>query len=280
MKRIAEAFCPASISLMFGAVYNKDPLRTGSVGIGFTVNKKIEVRIQRAQQTSIVFNGEKIIFPTVQTVLDTLVPKEYVKVEISSPLPLGFGFGISGASALSVAYAINNLYGFGESGQKLAEIAHTAEIVNKTGLGTVGTQITGGFLIKSAAGLPVRAISMPFIGRNIYAVVIKKLPTESILKNRYKTVKINHAAQKALETVHKITKPSLEDIIDIAYSYARESGLVSYPIVSDTIGKIRQQGGHATMAMVGQTVVSTIDPSKITNYEVQKLKISDDYITL
>ncbi|MCL4338466.1 hypothetical protein M1271_02155 [Patescibacteria group bacterium] len=280
MKRIAQTFCPASISLMFGAVYKKDPLQTGSVGIGFTVNKKIEVRIQRAQQTSIVFNGKKIIFSTVQTVLDTLVPKEHVKVEISSPLPLGFGFGISGAAALTTASAISNLYKLGKSKEELVQIAHTAEIVNRTGLGTVGTQILGGFLLKTAAGLPVRAVSFPFVGQNIYAVVIKRLPTESVLNNKNKTAKINLAAEKALEKIKKLIKPSLEGIIDIAYSYAIESSLVSNQAVANVIGKIKQHGGHATMAMVGQTVVSTIDPTKLTGFAVQKLKISNNNMVL
>ena len=67
-----------------------------------------------------------------------------VKVDLTSPLPLGCGFGLSGAASLATAYALNELLHLGKDMETLAMIAHVAEVENRTGLGDVCSQYHGG----------------------------------------------------------------------------------------------------------------------------------------
>jgi pantoate kinase len=183
MKHSVKAFAPGNISCIFQIHEDIDPAKMGSMGLGFTINKGVTVDVQEANKTEIFFNGEKIEFSTVRSVVNQLIShpefisgssfyqtgkmlkyyeKHYllrrvavqhdefgIAVHISSDLPLGGGFGISGASALATAYAINDLFNLKKTKLDLAKIAHIAEIENKTGLGDVTNQYFGGCLLKT-----------------------------------------------------------------------------------------------------------------------------------
>ncbi|MEK0337623.1 MAG: hypothetical protein QQN41_09345, partial [Nitrosopumilus sp.] len=153
-----KAFAPANISCIFVIKKGKKSEKSGSLGLGFTVNKgvfatikKIPItkksNIKKIKNNIIYFNNKKINFPTVNSVIEKLT-NEPVQVNIKSELPLGCGFGISGASALAVAYTLNELLNLKKSKKALAMIAHIAEVKNCTGLGDVVNQYYGGFLVK------------------------------------------------------------------------------------------------------------------------------------
>ena len=44
---MAKAFAPANISCIFSIVENNSPLKKGSLGVGFTVNKGVIVSIKK-----------------------------------------------------------------------------------------------------------------------------------------------------------------------------------------------------------------------------------------
>lgn len=265
-------FCPASISLLFKVCPNNDLVKMGSVGVGFTVDRRVEVSIQQSGKTSIWFNNKPIIFPTVTSVINSLT-KEPVTVNIKSSLPLGFGFGVSSASALAVAFALNKFFSLNKSENELIKLAHIAEILNKTGLGSVGTQVTGGFLLKISPGVPVSFKKFPFAGKKIYAAIIDKLETPTILNSPIKIQKNNQAADAIMQTINKLASPSLEQFIDLSYQSVKMSGLISNPIVSRIIEEIRSAGGFATMARLGNVVISNIKPK--TNYRIEEMMITD-----
>ncbi|MBI4991511.1 hypothetical protein HZB96_05480 [Candidatus Gottesmanbacteria bacterium] len=274
--REAKASCPASISLIFKACPDKNPYKTGSTGVGFTVDKKVSVRVKPSVKNRVLFNGKEISFPTVFAVLEKF--KKTAEVNITSSLPLGFGFGISGASALATSFAINKLFALNKSPLELTGIAHVAEIENKTGLGSVGTVASGGFLVKTAPGIPVVARKLPFAGKKVYATIIKRLPTKSVLKNKKRLAIINQSARVQLEKIKKIASPSLEEIIDNAYNFALESGLVDNREVVNLIESIRKNGGHATMAMLGHVVISDTKPDFAKNYRIEEFVITNSHI--
>jgi pantoate kinase len=272
----SASYCPASISLIFKACPSRDLLKTGSVGVGFTVDKGVTAETEKAKETEIIFNGQKINFPTVASITDALSPHP-VKVRITSDLPLGFGFGISAASSLSAAWSLNHFLGLKKTNEELARIAHIAEIKNKTGLGSVGTQITGGFLVKTKPGLHFKATVLPLTGLKIYATVIERLTTPTVLSDRKKLSKINKIAQKAIKNI-LASSFTLEEIFDISYRFACDSLLVNHPITSSLIKQIRAKGNHATMTMLGQVVLSTVKPDNIKGYKTIPLIITKDTI--
>lgn len=265
--------CPASLSFIFKVVPDKNILKMGSIGIGCTLNKKVTTTAIVSKKNNITFNGDKIEFPTVRDAIAKLIKKK-VSIDIKSDLPLGYGFGISAASTLSSLCSLNSLLHLKVNNLKLAEIAHESEIINKTGLGSVTTQITGGFLIKQSAGFPVKVQKLPFAGEDIFATIIGPIPTPSILAEKKLTLRINKSADKALSVIKRDKHPTLAKIIDWSFEYALNSGLLTNTLLRSLIDEIRKSGGHATMAMLGQVIISDINP-RIKNFQTIRLKIGN-----
>ena len=129
---MVTAFAPGNISCVFKVIPHPDATRMHSLGMGFTVEEGVEVTVSGHDETIVLFNGEGINFPTVRAVVNRLTEVD-IKVDITSPLPLGCGFGLSGAAALATAYALNELLQCRKSVEELAMIAHVAEVENRTG---------------------------------------------------------------------------------------------------------------------------------------------------
>lgn len=245
--------------------------RFGSTGIGATINKKVTVGIRKSGKTEIFLNGLKINLPPVIMVLKFL-KREKVRVDISSPLPLAYGFGISGACSLATALAVNKLYNLKLDNMELARIAHAAEIMAKTGLGTVATQIIGGFLIKEKAGLLPVFKKIIIRNKTIYAYLLGAISTSKVLNNKKRLNLISREADKALQNIKKLNDLSLAGIMDISYQYCLNSKLIKDEEISNLITKIRFNGGHATMAILGKVVLA--DKKIQTDYPVIKLRMT------
>ncbi len=273
----AEAYSPACLSFIFRKVKEGNPLKTGSLGVGCTLDKGVKAKVQKSSKSGIFLNDQPIKLPTVTYACKNLIDRPVI-INLYSPLPLGCGFGLSAASTLASLFALNKLFALGKSKKTLAEIAHISEIVNHTGLGSVGTQIKGGFIIKKTAGIFFRGKILPFVGKKIYTIVIGPLETPKILKDKKKVEKINKIAEDILWEItnlsnRKVCKLTLEQIIDYSYLFSRESGLLTNQKVISVIEKIKKLGGHATMSMLGKVVISSIY-LKIPKYKTYSLTIS------
>jgi len=73
-------------------------------------------------------------------------------IKHSINVPIGAGFGTSGAAALSLALALNEVFDLGMSKIEAAQLAHIAEVECKTGLGTVAAETFGGLEIRVKPG--------------------------------------------------------------------------------------------------------------------------------
>lgn len=265
---------PAALSFIFMKVKNSDLLKTGSIGIGCTIDQNVTADAEKAKRFSVFFNGEKINFPTVRDAVK-LITNIPVNIRFTSSLPLGYGFGLSGAGSLASVFAVNQLLNLGISKEKLTEYAHIAEIKNGTGLGTVGTVQTGGFLVKTSAGIPFKYYSLPFIGKKLYVIIIDKLFTPGVLRNEEKLDRVEKAGTAALERIRSLHNPSLEDILDVSYEFVTKSLLVQDTRVHDLMQKLRHRKGHATMAILGNVVITTEKPDFEAAYIIKELKITD-----
>lgn len=272
------AYCPASLSLIFKSFMSADVFKSGSTGIGFTLNKGVIVRIEKALTTKIFFNGNEISFPTVKSAMESLT-FESMHIYIESLLPLGFGFGISSASSLATVYAVNHLLQLKILSEDLNKIAHRAEIENRTGLGSVGTQVEGGFLVKTRPGMPVKGYHLPIINKKIYVIIIDKIETPTILNNPHITDLINLHADAVLNFIGTNRNTDVNKIIDLSYEFAHKSALIEYEL-DDIIKLIRKRGGHATVSMIGKVIITTTNPVWIIGYPVRELNIINDTVKL
>ena len=262
---MARAYAPGNISCVFKVIRHTDPARMHSLGMGFTVKEGVEVIVSEHHETEVLFNGERINFPTVGAVVNRLIQNSGItgiKVDITSPLPLGCGFGLSGAAALATAYALNELLTLHKDSEKLAMTAHIAEVENRTGLGDVCSQYHGGCLVKLKEGSPLTADRLPITEQPIYYRYFGPIQTSEVLGNREQTTRINRAADVALRTLQTLTnaKPNA-DLFNACFAVSKqfsvESGLLSDARVIDTIAGIEAEGGVASMIMLGNGVFST-----------------------
>lgn len=262
---MASAFAPGNISCVFKVIPHGDPARMHSLGMGFTVREGIEVTVSEDHETKVLFNGEDINFPTVRAVVNRLTQDKEIagiKVNLTSPLPLGCGFGLSGAAALATAYALNELIGKHKENEELAMIAHVAEVENRTGLGDVCSQFHGGCLVKLKEGAPLVADKLPIPEQPIYYRYFGPIQTSEVLRDKKQTKRINCAADTALAALQRLTHiPSNPELFSACFAVAKqfsvESGLLSDKRVINTIAQIEAADGVASMIMLGNGVFST-----------------------
>ena len=262
---MARAYAPGNISCVFKVIPHADPARMHSLGMGFTVKEGVEVTVSEHHEMEVLFNGACINFPTVRAVVNQLTQNSGItgiKVDITSPLPLGCGFGLSGAAALATAYALNELLTLHKNSEKLAMAAHIAEVENRTGLGDVCSQYHGGCLVKLKEGSPLTADRLPIAEQQIYYRYFGPIQTSEVLGNREQTTRINRAADVALRTLQTLTsaKPNanlFNACFAVSKQFSVESGLLSDARVIDTIADIEAEGGVASMIMLGNGVFST-----------------------
>jgi len=264
--------CPAALSFLYKKCPNRDLTQKGSIGIGCTVEPGITVTAKHTDKNIIVWNGKPIRIPTILSAIQMLTDR-FVELSILSDLPLGYGFGLSGASTLASVYAINRLFNLKRSPEDLIKSAHIAEIINTTGLGTVGTLSTGGFLLKTASGIPVFANRLPFERKILYAILIGAMDTPGIINNSVQQEKINLAFDPIfLQLLNIQHPPTLNDIIDSSYKFEINAGIRMDPRVHDKIQTIIRMGNHATMALFGRVVITTMKPQS-SPYPVKELTI-------
>ena len=292
---MTSAFAPGNISCIFKVIPHPDATRMHSLGMGFTVTEGVEVTVSDSHETEVLFNGENINFPTVRAVVSRLTQNTDVagiKVNLTSPLPLGCGFGLSGAAALATAYALNELLYLRRDTESLAMIAHVAEVENRTGLGDVCSQYHGGFLVKLKEGAPLVADRLPIPEQPIYYRYFGPIQTSEVLGNKEQTLRINRAADIALNTLRTLTdanagvlvtnsvqgSPELFDAcFAVSKQFSVESGLLGDARVIDTIAQIEAEGGVASMIMLGNGVFSThpfagAEKTKLVNNPARLIK--------
>ena len=258
--RQAKAFAPGNLSCVFKVIPHPEATKMHSLGMGFTITEGVVVTVsQHPSQTAVRFNDSEIHFPTVLSVLQKLTP-EPMKVDIDSPLPLGCGFGLSGAASLATAYALNALLGLGKSEEELAMTAHVAEVENRTGLGDVCAQYHGGCLVKLKRGYPLAAERLPIPAQPIYYRYFSSIQTKTILESAERRARINQAADETLQALEKLTESDVVDFnacIRLSKQFSQNSGLLEDTRVQETIRKIEESGGVASMIMLGNAVFST-----------------------
>lgn len=161
--RNGKAFSPAHITGFFtiqdAPVH---PEKSGSTGAGFCIHAGTRtgvVRRSARKETVIRINGSVADAPvSVKTIALFFeaagIRPEPLAVRHRITAPQGSGFGTSGSGALSLAFALNRLYDFPLSEDRAAAIAHSADVLCRTGLGTVVGERKGGFELRLKPGTP------------------------------------------------------------------------------------------------------------------------------
>ena len=261
---IAKAYCPGHITGFFEICdQSKDVLRKGSRGAGVSIEKGVvtTVSLKPAKQilVKVYINGVESEAPVtknvVQQVLEIVNEKFMVTVTHEVEIPIGAGMGASGAGAFSTALALNKALNLGLTYDKVAQIAHIAEIANKTGLGTVLAQSRGGVEIRIKPGAPgIGYVDLIPVDSDIVVVCgsLGPIETKKMLSNPEIREKINRIGGRMVNELLK--NASIEKLMELSKRFAMEIGLMPEGI-KKIIKKLEEKGFiHASMAMFGETV--------------------------
>jgi pantoate kinase len=253
----ARAFAPAHITGFFQIHEHEDPMEKGSTGCGIVLDGGVYTTVTTGndiENTEIFLNGKKVAGDTCKSVIESMTEFP-VKVESISDIPVGCGFGASGAGALGTAYALNHALKLEFTTARLNDIAHLAEVKNKSGLGDVTGQAHGGILIRKTPGAPSVANTdhIPTREKEVCCVVLGELSTSSVLGNPETVENINMAGEEAMKKL--IKKPTVESFMSCSREFAINSGLAGDKIMQ-VIEASEDAGVIASQAMLGNAVFS------------------------
>jgi pantoate kinase len=291
----AEAFAPAAISNFF-SVYDKglssdtpDLSHVGATGGGFMLSRGVRSTARLLPGGSgrlrVKVNGDPLYKATttrkaVELLLGaTGLTESTIDLVQTVEVPIGRGFGASAASALSGVNAVASLLGINMSRARIAYFAHAADILCRTGLGTVSViyRYGGAGVIVKPGGPGVAAIERVPVpdGTKVVTASLAAYEKGVILSSTAMKKKVNRLGREALERCSDLT---LESLVRAGEVFADGLGLESPELVrllklarsNGAMGASQNMVGHAIHAVVAQEdaarVVAALvsDPSSPT----------------
>ena len=269
-----SAFSPGQITGFFKSHYSNDFLFSGSTGAGVCIANgvKTSVTIKPSQKTKFQIKiNDKLTHDAIvsQFVAKTITSKldHHYEIHIQhySDLPIGCGYGSSGSAALSLAYALNESLSLGLSQEKAAQIAHTAEIKCRTGLGTVLSLYHGGAQLRLIPGAPGIGKVLKFNSSNrvIATFTLGNLSTKYILLNPKIHSFINNIGQILLQQF--TDNPSAVSFLNLSRNFTLSMNFFPYQLyqfmkLADRYGII------CSMNMFGHSIFSLIKSNEKTEF--------------
>lgn len=270
---IAKAFSPGHITGIAkrASVPGRHLLHHGSEGAGFSIDRGVTTTVSlfddRTSGYQISINGSTVEDAEVSQLvlrqyLKFIERPYYIKIEHDVEIPIGFGLGSSGASALSLSYALNEAAKVGLSAEEAAQIAHWAEIVCRTGLGTVIAEYTGGFETRTRAGAPgigiIRKIELK--GYRVIILCMGPISTKLIL---YGNSNFESGWQD-----DTLLKPAvnIKDFVSKSYKFVSKMGLTEGRC-REPINTLRSHGFDSSVALFGDTIFTIIPEDRVPEAE-------------
>lgn len=170
--------------------------------------------------------------------------------------PIGGGFGSSAAAAVSAVYATSDVLGMRASKAELALLAHRAEILEETGLGTVSViyDKTGAGAIAKAGVPGEEAFTRVRVPKDLVIVTAFLGPYDKKWAFSSKSVRdrICRLGDDALAAF--LSDPSLETLADEGEGFSRSVGLESPEVKRLEAAAKRAGASYASQNMIGYSV--------------------------
>ncbi len=218
-----KVFVPYHISGVWKPIVSRDPVESGSLGIGIVLSSGVTI------STEPIDGGcELELDPTTRTVLKLMGVSEGAlpKLWIKEDRPLGYGYGASASRALALSLLIEVLMGKG-SFCRAGEVAHVAEVICGSGLGDVIAEALGmGIAVRLRHGPPCKGIVDSFIPKRIYTVITVPLGrmTTSEMHAVYGD-RIARFSQRFIEMF--LESPSIHRFVEVSHLFSKEVGFLT-----------------------------------------------------
>ncbi|MDI6654506.1 MAG: pantoate kinase [Candidatus Hydrothermarchaeota archaeon] len=267
----ARAFVPGHITGFFEICEDKDMLHTGSRGCGVVVSKGVytTVKAKKASKNEVhVYINDKpcdcpVTTSAVEEVLKLVDEKYRVEVFHKLQLPMKYGFGLSAAGSLGAVLAAASALNLNFTLNDCGSIAHCAEVANKTGLGDVIAECTGGVVLRKKPGAPGigRIDKIPCNESVVAFIVGGELESKSILLSRQKKRTITQVGRECMDTFLK--NPSVENFMRLSKKFASEAELMDKKVYS-AVKQLEKRNIEASMIMLGNSIFTlTKEPEKV-----------------
>ncbi len=250
----------------------EDPAKIGSRGAGFCLNAKGKTEIvsqvldkDKDLEVEILINSKRVDEKAETTYYIIELLKKYIKkpfkirINHTFELPVGCGYGASGSGALGAVFGLDYIFNLKLSYQEKIKIAHIAEVVNRTGLGTVCGQIGGGLGILKEPGYPCvyERIIVPKDLR-IICSSFGVIHTKSILIDPVLNLRIKEAGKQALKKL--LLEPNIKTFIKASKEFVKQTEILDILELTDVkellenLNKLTIIG--ASMNQLGRSVYS------------------------
>ncbi|MEM0490016.1 MAG: hypothetical protein QXH73_02225 [Ignisphaera sp.] len=250
----------------------------GGLGIDSAITVEISLEALDRSQGSVallnIINGVEVNSCLARYIVEKILSISEEKsnriiIKQSISVPIGGGYGTSGGSAVAISFALAKALNVPLDFYTITEIAHEADIVCKTGLGTVVgimKPCNGITIVRKPGGPRYAEIMCIPIDDSLLALTAfyKPIPKNTILTNLEDLEKVRAIG---LETLRKIElNPTPETFIDNCYRFAIESKIMT-PTVRNTIELLNKVEGviGASMNMIGEALFALIDKNVVDN---------------
>jgi pantoate kinase len=266
----ALALCPTHITGFFEIRDSaSDPLRRGSRGAGVNLMKEVETEVETVPEPGIrtLINGHEVDARVSRRVAERLLVlaggSQGLVVRHAIPVPVGSGFGTSGAGAIGAAMAGSEALGLGLTSLEVYQLAHSAEVELRTGLGTVLGQFCGGLEVREKEGAPGigMVFQIPLSGKHtVVALHNGPMLTSEFLSNPEYRKRINEIGGAYSDEICR--KRDLSTFLNLAHDFSMRLGLSEqYLRVMDNA---RSHGYLLGMAMFGHTLFTIVRENETT----------------
>ncbi len=267
--RTGRSFVPGHITGLF-RIYDldDDPLRRGSIGAGFSIGSgtitRVTLEAVDSPEVIVRYNGVQIEGQVTRAVIE-LMSQEYgqsykATVQHDSELPIGVGFGASGAGALGTALAMNQALDSHFDHIRAAQFAHVAEVKNRTGLGDVIAQFSGGIEIRVSPGAPGigETRNIPFSEPlNVTLAGSPGLETSEVLSDPVSRERINRAGDMIAKRL--IEEPTFERFIECSREFSALTGLMTVRVKKALQDLEDNHLADSSMVMLGDSIFCFCD---------------------
>lgn len=271
-----SVFMPAHITGFFSIENNDNPLKNGSCGVGFLLDRGVETTLEDSSEFKTNVNqGSDIV---INEVLKYFNIEDSFEITQDIQFPIGAGFGTSAASALSLSLALNEFFDCGYSKNECGQIAHKAEVSLGGGLGDVIGQTGSGLVLRTRPGAPGVGKIKSF-EEDIYVATkfFGKIDTASVIRNPEHKKIISVNGRKCLDSFKK--NSSVENFLRLSYEFSLNTKLMTNEVQSlaDYFNSCDDILG-ASMAMLGNTVFAFADnESSLKKLNIEGMNIDKLY---
>ncbi len=201
---------------------------------------------------SLLFGREKVEFGRLE-------------LEQTVDVPIGCGFGASAASAISAVYAAASALGLKTSKSELAKCAYDAEIVERTGLGTVSVTYDGaGAGAITKPGIPGVSTFMNVKspkGMRLVTASLGPYEKRDALSSAVTAQKIVELGDEALHRF--VTTPTFEELAGVGEWFASNLGLETEEL-KGLVALAKSSGAaYASQNMIGRAIHAIADAERV-----------------